>query len=122
MTRIVHFEFPANDPKRASEFYTKVFGWKFEKWNGPMEYWMINTGDPKQPGINGGMMKRGKELDTTRNTIGVASIDEYTKKIEEAGGKIVVPKAAIPGVGWFALFMDTEGNVQGLMQDDKNAK
>ncbi len=122
MSRITHFEIPASDPKRASEFYSKAFGWKFEKWEGPMEYWMIKTGDDKTPGINGGMMKRGKELDTVRNTIEVKSLDEAIKNVEKAGGKIVVPKAAIPTVGWFALFADTEGIVSGLMQMDKSAK
>ena len=122
MTRIMHFEIPADDPARASEFYSKVFGWKFEKWDGPMEYWMITTGKEGEPGINGGMMKKGEKLDRVRNTINVSSIDECVEKIEKAGGKVLSPKMPIPGVGWFALFTDTEGNVHGLMQPDENAK
>ncbi|HLD41610.1 MAG TPA: VOC family protein [archaeon] len=122
MTRIMHFEIPADDPARASEFYSKVFGWKFEKWDGPMEYWMITTGKEGEPGINGGMMKKGEKLDRVRNTINVSSIDECVEKIEKAGGKVLSPKMPIPGVGWFTLFTDTEGNVHGLMQPDENAK
>ena len=53
MNRPIHFEIPAEKPERAIKFYEKVFGWKFERWNGPMEYWNISTGD-SQPGINGG--------------------------------------------------------------------
>ena len=51
--RIVHFEIPADDPGRAIAFYGKAFGWTFDKWDGPMEYWMIKTGDG--PGIDGGV-------------------------------------------------------------------
>src|SRR5215471_9471620 len=57
MNRPIHFEIPAEKPERAMKFYEKVFGWKFERWNGPMEYWNISTGD-SQPGINGGLMTR----------------------------------------------------------------
>ena len=52
MPRIIHFDLPADDPVRAQKFYAEIFGWKFDKWNGPMEYWMIKTGDEKNPGIN----------------------------------------------------------------------
>jgi uncharacterized protein len=44
MNRPVHFEIPAEDPERAIQFYEKVFGWKFDRWNGPIEYWTISTG------------------------------------------------------------------------------
>src|SRR5882762_7349395 len=57
MSRVIHFEIPASDPERASAFYKKVFGWKIEKWPGPMEYWMVTTGAEGAPGINGGLMK-----------------------------------------------------------------
>jgi len=58
MNRPIHFEIPAEIPERAIRFYEKVFGWKFERWNGPMEYWNISTGD-SQPGIDGGLMRGG---------------------------------------------------------------
>lgn len=44
MGRVIHFELPVSDPERAAVFYKAVFGWKFEKWPGPMEYWMVSTG------------------------------------------------------------------------------
>jgi len=57
VSRVIHFEIPASDPERASKFYQKVFGWKIEKWPGPTEYWLVNTGAEGTPGINGGLMK-----------------------------------------------------------------
>jgi uncharacterized protein len=121
MGRVIHFEIPMNDPDRAVAFYQKVFGWKIEKWAGPMEYWMVYTGDEKQPGINGGMMKRGN-VTTTTNTLGVDSVDASIASVTKAGGKLIMPKTPIPGVGYFAYCEDTEGNLFGLMQADASAK
>ena len=122
MPRIIHFDIPADDPARAQKFYQDIFGWKFDKWNGPMEYWMIKTGDDKQPGINGGLAKRMPGQFGTTNTIDVPSIEEFTKKIQSNGGKIIMPKMPIPGVGYFAQCQDTEGNLFGIIQMDQNAK
>ena len=122
MPRIIHFDIPADDPARAQKFYQEIFGWKFDKWNGPMEYWMAKTGDDKQPGINGGLAKRMPGQTGMTNTIDVPSVDEFAKKIQSKGGKVIVPKMAIPWVGYFAQCLDTEGNIFGIIQMDQNAK
>ncbi len=49
MPRPIHFEIPADDPDRAIAFYRDVFGWKFQKWEGPMPYWLITTGKTASP-------------------------------------------------------------------------
>jgi predicted enzyme related to lactoylglutathione lyase len=121
MPRIVHFEIPADEPERAVEFYRKAFGWEIKKWEGPMEYWLVMTGDPSTPGIDGGIMKRG-DVKTVTNTIDVPALDEFISKVEEAGGAVLAPKMAVPGVGWFAYCADTEGNLFGLMESDTEAK
>lgn len=122
MPRVVHFEIPADDPEKASKFYKNVFGWKFNKWDGPQDYWLIETGDKKQPGIDGGMMRKQNPQAGVVNTVDVPSVDEAVKKIQENGGEIVLPKMAIPGIGWLAYCKDTEGNVFGIMQSDTEAK
>ncbi|HEY6263498.1 MAG TPA: VOC family protein [Candidatus Acidoferrum sp.] len=121
MSRVVHFEIPASDPERAAAFYKKAFDWKIEKWPGPMEYWMVNTGAEGTPGINGGLMKN-TTVKTTTNTIGVESVDGAVGAVTKAGGTLVMPKTPIPGVGYFAYLTDTEGNLFGVMQSDTNAK
>ena len=121
MSRVVHFEIHVDDPDRAEQFYTDVFGWKFDKWEGPMDYWLISTGDKSCPGIDGGMMKRRDPMGNVYNTIGIESIDRSIEQITKAGGTIVVPKMPIPGVGWLAYFKDTEGNIFGVMQPDTAA-
>lgn len=121
MPRPVHFEIPADDPARATRFYEKVFGWTFQKWDGPMEYWMVSTGAAGVPGIDGGLMRRQQPGSSTVNVVDVPSVDETTKTVQGAGGSVVAPKMAVPGVGWVAYYMDPEQNVFGVMQADPSA-
>ena len=127
MPRVVHFEIHAGDPARAINFYEKIFGWTFQKWEGPMEYWLVNTGPAEQPGINGGLMPRRGELDGQAViayvcTVDVAAIDESLATVVANGGTVVVPKMPLPGMGWLVYCKDTEGNIFGMMQNDPNAK
>jgi predicted enzyme related to lactoylglutathione lyase len=128
MPRVVHFEIHADDPNRAVAFYTGLFGWKFQKWDGPMEYWMINTGEAG-PGINGGLVRRrgpgpveGQAVGAYVCTVDVPSVDDYLKKATTTGGTVALPKVPIPGVGWLAYVKDTEGNIFGMMTADEAAK
>jgi predicted enzyme related to lactoylglutathione lyase len=122
MSRVVHFDIYADNPERAVKFYTEVFGWKITRWEGPLEYWLAMTGPDDKSGINGGIGRREDPADRTINTIDVPSVDDFAAMISGAGGKVLVPKVAIPGVGWLAMCLDTEGNKFGLMENDPNAK
>lgn len=127
MPRVVHFEIYSDDPERAVKFYESVFSWRVQKWEGSMDYWLLDTGK-EEPGINGAIMRRNKALTGSGDimayvcSINVDSVDNYAEKIKMAGGKITVPKSPIPGVGWFAECIDTEGNIFDIMQDDPTAK
>ena len=121
MPRPIHFEIPVEDPDRAIAFYSKIFGWKFTKWDGPVDYWLISTGDPKEPGIDGGLLRRRDPAQPCVNTMNVANLDEMLKTVESSGGKCVVPKMPVPGVGWLAYCKDTDGNIFGVMQPDPAA-
>jgi predicted enzyme related to lactoylglutathione lyase len=120
LPRVVHFEINAEKPEKLAKFYEQVFNWKIEKWKGPMDYWLIMTGD-NEPGIDGGLLRREKEAITV-NTISVSSIDDYIEMIKRNKGEIIVPKTSIPGVGWTAQFKDPEGNIFGLMEEDTTVK
>jgi len=122
MPRVVHFEIDAEKPERAIKFYEKVFGWKIEKWKGPVEYWLVSTGNEKELGIDGGLSRRTESEPSTVNTIDVPSIDEYIKKVESNGGTIVRPKQPVLGVGYMAYFKDPEGNISGMMERDESAR
>lgn len=124
---IVHFEIPADDIEKLKEFYQNLFGWKMETYPGPTIYYTIQTVPvvektmmPIRPGVNGGLYcrkdaQRPKEAKQT-NYISVESVDEYCKKIEKLGGTIKVPKMEIPGLGWWSLALDPEGNHFGILE------
>jgi len=116
MPRICHFELPADDVPRAIAFYEKVLGWKFTKWDGPVDYWLITTGEDPVPGINGGLMLRQAGEGVT-NVADVQDLDATVKAAVEQGASVVMEKHEIPGVGFLAYIKDTEGNVLGLMQE-----
>lgn len=121
MSRVIHFEVPADDPERAKKFYEKVFDWQIEKWDGPIEYWLIMTGEEDKPGIDGGLARREKPTTGVENTIDVKDLDASLASVKAHGGEVIRPRRAVPGVGWMAYIKDTEGNVFGLMESDSQA-
>jgi uncharacterized protein len=121
MPRVIHFEISMENPERAVQFYSKVFGWEIRHLSGVQDYWLISTGPEDQPGINGGLFKRQVPMNYV-NIIDVPSVDNFVDRISEQGGKVVVPKMAIPGVGYLAYCQDTEENVFGIMESDKSMK
>jgi predicted enzyme related to lactoylglutathione lyase len=75
------------------------------------------TQSPTEPGaINGGLMKRSADTPTPVITIQVDGIDDSLKKIEAGGGSTVQARTEMPGIGAFAYFKDSEGNVMGLFE------
>jgi predicted enzyme related to lactoylglutathione lyase len=128
MARVIHFEIHASDPARAAKFYGALFGWEITKWAGPADYWIIRTGAPDQPGIDGGLVPRrgaspvdGQPVNAYVCTVNVDSVDAAIAKVEAIGGSVAVPKMPIPGMGWLAYGKDPEGNIFGVMQNDPGA-
>jgi predicted enzyme related to lactoylglutathione lyase len=121
MPRVNHFDMSAEDPDRAMKFYQNVFGWSFVKWEGPMDYWMFSTGEGES-GIDGGLSRKSEMFPPIYLTIEVPGIDDFIERVEANGGRIMRAKMAIPGVGWFAMFQDPEGNAFGLMENDESAR
>lgn len=126
MDKVVHFEIPVDDVGRATAFYGPIFGWDLQEMDmGNSMYTIVMTTPidektqlPTEPGaINGGLMKRSADTPAPVITIGVGSIDDALKQVEAGGGATIQPKTDIPGMGAFAYFKDTEGNVMGLWQN-----
>lgn len=112
----VHFDIPAENPEVLTKFYGKLFGWKIERAEGPVEYWLINTSPEEGKGMGGGIGKKEDPNQRPINYILVESVDEYSKKVENLGGRITVPKQEVPGMGYLAVAIDPEGNVFGLWE------
>lgn len=128
MSRVTHFEIHATDPDVLAAFYAGVFGWQFNRWDGPMEYWSIVTGSQSEPGIDGGLIRRrgpraaeGQPVNAFVCTVTAASVVDSLSRAAELGGIIAVPRMAIPGVGWLGYFKDPDGNIVGVMQPDPSA-
>ncbi|KOR85513.1 VOC family protein [Peribacillus frigoritolerans] len=131
MGRIVHFEIHVNDMERAKTFYGEVFGWSFQDWSdyAGMPYFGAVTGNENEHGIDGALMQRQSAPPETHQalnafacTIGVENYDLTEAKIIENGGKLAMPKFALPGMAWQGYYIDPEGNTFGIHQPDVNAK
>jgi predicted enzyme related to lactoylglutathione lyase len=129
MARPMHFEIQASSPQALIDFYSALFGWSFNKWEGG-DYWLIQTGSDNEPGINGGLLpRRGPPPEAMAAvnafvvTVDVDDLDALLAKVESAGaGALVcVPKMAVPGIGWLAYVKDPDGNLFGMMQADAGA-
>jgi predicted enzyme related to lactoylglutathione lyase len=109
---IVHVELSAKDPKAAGKFYETLFGWKIDV-SEEMNYVSFET----EPDRGGGFNDVNMEMTEAGDVIPYVStedIEASLTKAEELGGKTAVPKTEIPGVGWFAIFVDPTGNKIGL--------
>jgi uncharacterized protein len=131
MGRLVHFEIHVSDMDRAKKFYGEVFGWTFQDYSeyAGMPYFGAVTGDENEPGINGALMQRqgaapepSQALNGFACTMGVEDYDSVESRILENGGKVALPKYALPGMAWQGYYIDTEGNIIGIHQPDANAK
>jgi predicted enzyme related to lactoylglutathione lyase len=121
MNRVVHFEIPSDDPGKSLAFYKEVFGWSMHQW-GAESYWLTTTGPDTAPGINGAIMQKKHPQQPVVNTIEVDDMERTIAAIEKNGGQVVVPLSAVPGIGWLAYFKDPDGNISGIMKNDKAAK
>ncbi|MBD2862306.1 VOC family protein [Paenibacillus oceani] len=130
MGRVVHFEIHVDDMERGKTFYGEVFGWTFEDWSefAGMPYFGAVTGDSEEMGINGALVQRkgaspkqGQAVNGYACTISVANYDAAEEKIIALGGTVALPKYALPGMAWQGYYHDTEGNLFGIHQPDKNA-
>jgi hypothetical protein len=116
MPRFVHIDIAADDPQRAGDFFAKVFDWRVKKLDGPMPYWLVDTGAGPDAGINAGIARREEASQSTTPTIEVSSADAYAGRIVAAGGTITRPKTLIPGIGHLVTFKDPDGNVFAILE------
>jgi len=109
---IVHFEINAKDANRAKRFYTSLFGWKYKDSEMPgIEYYLVDGVNPGGA-INPMQAEPGPVVYFDTDDIGAS-----VSKVRELGGK-AEDKLPIPGQGWFAPCVDTEGNKFSLFQND----
>lgn len=109
---ITWFEIPVLNMERATAFYNHIYGIKM-KTNEMNDYAMAIF--PVTTGIGGALvMGQGCVPSETGSLIylnGGKDLQPILDKVEEAGGRIILPKTKInDDAGYFALFIDSEGN------------
>ncbi len=120
---LAHFAINADNVDRARAFYEKVFGWKFSAWGPPGFYQIEAEGSPVRGALQGRRdLVPGQRTLGFECTIGVPSIDAVEKAVKAGGGKVVLERSVIVGVGTLMFFQDPEGNVFGVMQYDAAAE
>jgi predicted enzyme related to lactoylglutathione lyase len=120
MGRVVHFEIHAGALDRPEKFYTEVFGWQVQRWDGPVDYRLLTTGTDA-PGIDGAIVGRHGEIDgvSVNAFVCTSSVDDLgaiERSVPEAGGQLALARTDVPGVGQLAYFKDTEGNIFGALE------
>ena len=124
MDKVVHFHIPVNEMNRAKKFYTDIFGWEIKEIEKHKNYQLVTTVEadendiPIEAGaINGALYVRETPEEYPEITIEVSSIEDYLKKIEKSGGKLVTQKTPVGDFGFYAEVLDTENNTIGLWDD-----
>jgi predicted enzyme related to lactoylglutathione lyase len=116
MGSVVHFEIPTENPEKALDFFKNVFGWTYQSY-GEMEYWLVDSGEGKHPGINGAITKKQHLFQNVINTISIDNIEQIIESIKKNGGEIASEIMEVPNVGRVAYFKDPDGNVHGIIQE-----
>ncbi|MBY0370907.1 VOC family protein [bacterium] len=124
MPRITHIELNSAIPESLGSFYSKVFGWIFQKkQTGNENYWFLFTGmGASEAGINAGIKPQSTPKLQWVPTIHVDGIDAALKKIVDNGGKITHPKRAVTSTGYLAYCEDPEGNLFGILEKDSSVE
>jgi predicted enzyme related to lactoylglutathione lyase len=112
---ISHFAINADDVDASKSFYSAVLGWTFTPWGPPGFLKIDAAGD-----VIGALQQRrdlgGQRVTGFECTVGVPDIEATEAAVLAAGGRIVMERAVIPGVGELLFFADPSGNVVGAMQ------
>jgi predicted enzyme related to lactoylglutathione lyase len=119
---IVWFEIPADNPGRAKKFYNGMFGWKVNPMPHMDGYNHVDTGGVDASPDGAIMQRMCPEHQGYTNYVTVDSVEKASAKVEKLGGKVHKPKTAVPGMGYFAICLDTENNVFAVWERNEKAK
>lgn len=113
---IVHVEISALDREAAGQFYADLFGWHVQQMP-EMNYAMFSAEEGDEgPGGGFSPVSDDNPAGTVMFYIGTDDVDASLAKAEKLGGKALVPRTEIPGMGWFGVFSDPSGNKIGVFQ------
>jgi predicted enzyme related to lactoylglutathione lyase len=112
---VTWFEINTGDPRAAREFYAALFGWQLQVLADADDYALVDTGGE---GTIGGGIGQSQGPNQVIFYIEVDDPQAYLDRVEQAGGKTLVPVTEIPDMVTFAQFSDPQGNVVGLVKSN----
>ncbi len=123
--KLTHFAIYIDDIERAKNFYDEVFNWGFNSY-GPDDFLQIKADKTEEGELIGALQSRKysplpEKIIGLECTIGVEDIDDSIAKVKGNSGQVIMPKTAIPNVGYIAKFLDTEGNLFCAMENNSSA-
>lgn len=123
MNKLMHFAIHASNADRTKQFYEDVFDWQCNSYAGAEEFYQISTSEGEVVGAISGRRYNpaSKDIYGFECSISVDDVEDTINAVENAGGKTLMPKTAIPGVGWIAKFLDPDGNLFCAIKYDKSA-
>lgn len=124
MNKVMHFDIHASNADKTREFYEAVFDWKCNSYAGAEEFYQISTSEGEVIGAISGRKYNPdlKNIYGFECSISVDDVEDTIRAVEKAGGKTLMPRTAIPGVGWIAKFLDPDGNLFCAIKYDKSAE
>ena len=115
MYQLPQFSISSNMPIKEMAFYNEVFGWTFQL-QGKHTY--LSATEEARPCQ---IIPLQQEEDSAIGTIAVKDVDRFVQKVLQVGGEIVIPKTAVPGIGWMVYCKGPEQPIFSLMQADQQA-
>ena len=109
---IAHIEIPSTNLNTTTDFYEKVFDWKFRPFG--RGYLLYNTHSQLSIGLR--KVETVSSGETTTFHIRTDNIDSILEKVVKQGGSVFREKTVIPAMGYYALLKDLDGNIVGLYQ------
>jgi predicted enzyme related to lactoylglutathione lyase len=123
---LVHFDIVADDVAKIVDFYKAVMGWEMEQFpgaEGGMEYWLIKPAGDDMSAVGGGIGKKQMPEQTNINYYNaMGGLEAFNQRVKDKGGKVMMEKMPVPGMGYFSVCVDPEGNAFGGWVEDKEAK
>jgi uncharacterized protein len=123
---IVHWDIVADDVGKIVDFYKSLMSWKIERYPGTetseMEYWLVSTSDDPAA-VGGGIGKKQMPEQTGMNYFNAeGGLEAFNQRVKDKGGQVIMEKMPVPGMGYFSVCVDPEGNAFGGWVTDENAK
>jgi uncharacterized protein len=108
---IAWVDIPVSDFERAQKFYHTIYNLELSNASTSARPGLLIV-DDSGSGIGAAMAQGTGYIPATRVYLNAgADLNEVLDRVQEAGGKIVLPKFLIsPEEGYFAIIEDTEGN------------